>query len=305
MKYLVEDRYGDEIGVADENGNFYPNGEKCKRSIKNRVFAPKWVKEAWSKGLIVEVEKFELRQDPRGRFYPVVRGRAVENKEVGTRVRMHGDYFYLYKVFLSGYEKEAGCVHISKWRTAPEWIKSYCLYDKTIRSYRIKNLFYSRYDKIKTMKILSGIEMVRSVRIKDRHTAVVEISYKQEVERTWWRYRGFSDPDGDTVFVHDHQIEMEEVEKTEYEIPISYVFDQEVISTEKETKIKRYRSEYESNDGRSTRYDDSDSYIEYDKVTIKFTPKKEFEEAKEATWWFCTYVFDCDVSRWTYSYLVL
>ena len=298
MKVLVQDRFGDQIGVADTFGNFYPNGEKCKNPIKNRVFAPKWVKEAWEKGLLVVVEAFELRQDPGGRYYPVIRGKASENVVVKTDVSRNSHQFIKSEILLNGESRIVDKFPISKWREAPEWMKSDPDFCKVVRHYRIERLGRERYSNLRTREVISHMGIEKSLEIKDRDTAIIHLSYQQDVEKSWWVSKSLFAPEGTKEFIKKNSIEAEAFHKEQYEIPTSEVFHIEVLKEEPHVEIKRDRWDYESNDGRSSRYEEFHTYHEYVKTSIKFTPKEGWEWVGVRKCSFYTPVFQCGVSKW-------
>jgi len=280
------------IGTANHDGVFFPSGTKCRGSIKNRIFAPKWVREAWEKGLVVQLESIVLQKNESGRYYAIVRGKAVENKLVSTEVVKSGDYYYLTEYLLDGGSRRVESFHMSNWRKAPKWMVEHPEFQSFVRNYRLSMIWMMRYSKMRTSEVVSHLGIEKSLEIVDRHTVKVNMSYLQEEDSTYWER---CHNNSSKSFVKKSKRELVRLISESYEVPTSQVFYMEVLSEAPCSEVKVNRWEYESNDGRSTRYEEYQTYIERIKTIVKFTPKEGWEWAKGQTWTFYKNVFSCPV----------
>lgn len=158
IDYLTRDHLN-EVGFAAWDGDphnvwFVPLGGRTKSKIKNRLFTPKWAKDILSNGLLIEVESFSMRVDARtGRHYPVIRGKAVPDrvvKEYMEYSHQNGSCGYVQR-YLSGETREVRyCMATNPpppelWHLLPE------PFEKLRRDMRVAQVWRKRYSTPKTV----------------------------------------------------------------------------------------------------------------------------------------------------------
>lgn len=266
------------IGTANQEGVFFPLGTKCKGSIANRIFAPRWVEEAWAQGLEVFVEDISLRKNDRGRFYAVIRGKAGVDKVEREEVTLSGDYFYHESVYTSGKTRSRGSFPLYNWRNAPDWVKKHPEYEKIVREYRLNKVIFNRYVSpylpSKPFELRGGAEVVKTVeKISDDLTSIkVGIALKYE-----GAYLGYYVKDGKIARSEQGTtIKIESYVSAPY-IPIEEVYDVKRIPRGTEFHVTTYTSsEYESSDGRGTRSDSSTYLTQYEYTEVVLIPKVDW-----------------------------
>jgi hypothetical protein len=266
------------IGVASYEGNYYPTGTKCRGSIKNRIFAPKWVEQAWNQGLLVQVDEISLRLNEKGRYYAIVRGTAFKDKVVSQKVELVPDEFKIVDTYLSGRQETNSRFHVMNWRRAPQWAKEHPRFEEKVRAYRLRKILYGRYNpNVKTLNYLNGVEISKEVVKFDNgvYNAEVRTSFIYDCTYIVHSIKG------DRI-VAEEVLSSVEKEYT-HQVPVEYLFNVERIDMGTELKYKVHRSaDYESNDGRSTRYDEWDTVYQYRVTKVILTPKVEW--VKPSAW---------------------
>ncbi len=263
-KILTPEHHRRELGIVTRDGDVYLYPfRKVSGSIKNRLFTPKWVEQAFDQGKIVVDATVETKVDPAsGRHYPVVRGKVVDDALVSVYLSLEaeiaGGRVQGNIAWASGKEetklwpslKEVPA-HVMALVTADNLRRL----DAEVRHRRLGRVMRHRYNNGAPVVEVKGIYALAKVEYAnfDRRTMMVEVIRTYSADAVWTRYK--------MDFAAEKTRFVKTVEEgphcpiTRRMEPIDAYFKVERSKPYLKLVQGEFRYDYESNDGRSTRYD--------------------------------------------------